>query len=283
MRRLPNRFLVFRPFLFTTSAVGIAVAGLAYSRAKETNISASNAIKKSFDRSYEMIFGKRVPEKSTNPLENIKDIIIQNWNSASKIQKVTWGIIGVNTLVFGMWQIPRLIPFMQRHFVHVCNSGKSYTLFTSTVSHENLVHFGFNMMALNSFMPVFQHISMFSVQEVLALYLSSGLISSFGSHLLNTIKRNAVGSLGASGALFGLLAGCYSVYPQMQVQLIVFPFTLEQLFPLLVLLDIAGLVFRFKTIDHAGHLTGAAVGILYMEYGQQFYLKAIQYCKDNLI
>ena len=139
------------------------------------------------------------------------------------------------------------------------------------------------MMALNSFMPIFQQVSMFSAQEVLALYLSSGLISSFGSHFLNVVQRKAVGSLGASGALFGLLAGCYHVYPQMQVQLLVFPFTLEQLFPLLVLFDIAGLVFRFKTIDHAGHLAGAAVGFLYMNYGQNFYLQAIQYFKNNLV
>lgn len=39
------------------------------------------------------------------------------------------------------------------------------------------------------------------------------------------------------------------------------------LIPVMMLFDMAGLVFRWSTFDHAAHLSGAVFGFAYVSYG----------------
>lgn len=45
--------------------------------------------------------------------------------------RVCYGLAATHGLVWLAWQIPRLDPFMTRHFTHHPLSGLSYTLLTS--------------------------------------------------------------------------------------------------------------------------------------------------------
>lgn len=50
---------------------------------------------------------------------------------ASESKRVAWQIVALNGVVFLMWHIPRLKPFMLTRFAHDPLSGRSGTLLTS--------------------------------------------------------------------------------------------------------------------------------------------------------
>lgn len=113
--------------------------------------------------------------------------------------RVCYGLAATHGLVWLAWQIPRLDPFMTRHFTHHPLSGLSYTLLTSVFSHSSFLHMLFNTMALMSFGPI---ASLYLTREqqndstylrestsqwhFLALYVSAGLSASVASHLYAT-------------------------------------------------------------------------------------------------
>ncbi|KAI9229919.1 MAG: hypothetical protein DHS80DRAFT_1216, partial [Piptocephalis tieghemiana] len=142
----------------------------------------------------------------------------------SEGQKTLGVLIGINVLVFAAWQIPMLRPFMHRHFTHTPGSGKSYTLLTSAFSHQELWHLGFNMVGLYSFGKAVHHI--LGTEQFLSFYLSSAILSGLASHHMKLLLRNTrplVPSLGASGALFGLLGLSAYLFPETHVSLIFLP------------------------------------------------------------
>ncbi|CAG8714659.1 9764_t:CDS:1, partial [Ambispora leptoticha] len=134
--------------------------------------------------------------------------LYHEWNSLSESQKTISGIIAINAVVFLMWQIPILLPFMNRYFAHSPLSGYSITLLTSVFSHKALWHYGLNMMALYSFGGAIHNY--LQREQFLAFYLTSGIFSSLISHIFSLMsipRAKIIPSLGASGAIFACLGG----------------------------------------------------------------------------
>jgi hypothetical protein len=74
------------------------------------------------------------PEENNNipeVLNEVVNVLETSWREAALHLKLTWKIIAINAAVFVCWQIPTLNLFMSRHFVHVSNSGRVYTMLTS--------------------------------------------------------------------------------------------------------------------------------------------------------
>jgi hypothetical protein len=75
------------------------------------------------------------PEENTNNIpevfNEVVNVLESSWREAALHLKLTWKIIAINAAVFVCWQIPALNRFMSRHFVHVSNSGRVYTMLTS--------------------------------------------------------------------------------------------------------------------------------------------------------
>jgi rhomboid-like protein len=96
---------------------------------------------------------------------------------------------------------------MFRHFVDTASSSRSYTMFTSIWSHKDVWHLGMNMAALHSFGPVLMDIM--GRHEFMAFYVTSGLAASLasriGRRLTPTDSAVSGSSLGASGAIFGVV------------------------------------------------------------------------------
>ncbi|KAF9159891.1 hypothetical protein DFQ26_006084 [Actinomortierella ambigua] len=226
------------------------------------------------------------------PLEVQKAIwmLRQRWVELTPGERTIWGIIGINSIVFAAWQIPRLGPFMEKWFMHSPNSGRSITLLTSVFSHHHLWHFGLNMFALYSFgASLHDHMGR---EQFLAFYLTTGMTASLVSHLFTVAGRTAwlamVPSLGASGALFGCVSATAYMHPDASVFLIFLPF-----FPIkipfalgaMMGLDLVGILRGWRTFDHYAHLAGATFGLAYL-YGGQTHIWnrcqqwAIDYNKD---
>lgn len=62
--------------------------------------------------------------------------------------------------------------------------------------------------------------------------------------------------------------------PKSEVGIIFIPgvrFTMDELIPFLILFDVAGLMLKWGSLDHAAHLGGALFGYIYSKYGIPFW------------
>ncbi|KAG8904377.1 hypothetical protein FRC00_014003 [Tulasnella sp. 408] len=225
-------------------------------------------------------------------------ILANSWLWAGEGGRVAYGITAINAGVFLAWCIPRLRPFMSRHFTHNVLSGKTYTMLTSVFSHASLMHLGFNSLALISFSSAawwilqdMQNRAPSGLQEAtpkwhfLAFYVAAGLASSYVSHVaqasrLRFVLRNIARperaaaamkaaasikpSLGASGAIYATVALTAFYYPNTAVNIMLIPIAV----PIgaavsgMVALDILGIIRGWQMFDHWAHLGGAAFGAL---------------------
>ncbi|RUS34108.1 hypothetical protein BC938DRAFT_482359 [Jimgerdemannia flammicorona] len=181
-------------------------------------------------------------------------ILLARWNDLKDSDKTMLSLIAINTIVFAAWRVPRLTPFMTQWFMHHPLSGRSITLLTSCFSHRDLWHLALNMVALWSFGGLVHEA--LGREQFLAFYLTTGMGASLVSHMLTLkfkVRGDVLPSLGASGAIYGCLAATAVEYPKTSVMIIFFPFFPIQIghaLPALMSLDMAGILFRWRTFDH---------------------------------
>jgi rhomboid-like protein len=193
-------------------------------------------------------------------------------------RKVLIGIVGVNTGVFAVWKWAEmkaeqsfdysLLNFMRKHFiVHSgdLTNGRWHTLLTSTISHQDLFHFGLNMLAAYSFGS--NVIGLIGTASFLALYVGSGILSSLVvaayPRIINQPYYQTAG-LGASGSVYAIVSYFILTFPTATVFVIVFPAPAA-----LIGVGLVGYecyqVWRHPAAagSSAAHLTGAAMGTTY--------------------
>ncbi|KAI9594480.1 hypothetical protein BDF19DRAFT_444960 [Syncephalis fuscata] len=295
----PNTSIpIARPILFTVLLAGASfgIAGIIYEQRRISLIQRARSwLHKDRPSLSEVIQVQKasIIEKTRAHMERIKDIdalpeqvkriyftVMNKWYSTSPSERFLAGIVGINAAVFLAWQIPRLTPFMARHFMHYPGVSQPYTLLTACFSHREIWHFGFNMMALWSFGHAV--LGWMSREEFTAFYLTAGTLASLGSHVLTArLKPLSVvsPSLGASGAIFGLFASCAWKYPDAQVHMIflpMLPIKIGHGLAGLMALDLVGAVRGWQMFDHYAHLSGAISGLLYMQYGHSVIWDGIQ-------
>ena len=194
----------------------------------------------------------------------------REWAKLSSSQQTIYSIIALNSAVFIAWKVPACSRILNRYFLHAINSHPLGML-GSIFSHRSLTHLAFNMLALNSF-GSFLHDRM-GREHFCAFYLSAGTASSFGSHLYKCFRLNFTPSLGASGAIFGIVGAC-GHFPSLKVSLILLPvhsIPISTALPVLMGVDLIGLVKNWSIFDHAAHLSGAAYGYLAFPFSEQIW------------
>ncbi|XP_018013637.1 presenilins-associated rhomboid-like protein, mitochondrial [Hyalella azteca] len=197
------------------------------------------------------------------------------WNDLSDGQRVFWPIFFLNAAVYALWQVPALKLAMFRYFAFSpAAHAVCLPMILSTFSHYNLFHLGANMYVLHSFStPICSKLGM---EQFLGLYLCSGVLSSLAGAAFKVLIRSSVPSIGASGAIMGMLGYFCSKYPDSRLGIIFIPnfnFSAEQGLMGIMCLDTTGLILRWRLFDHAAHLSGAISGIMYAKYGQQLWEK----------
>jgi rhomboid-like protein len=182
------------------------------------------------------------------------------------------GIGLINLVVLGAWRFPPLFRTLNKYFITVPGYPFPLSLIGNNFSHQTLTHFSLNMAVL-WFVGTRLH------EEVgrgnfLAIYLACGAFGSFTS-LASWVLRNnlTTSSLGASGALCGILAAYLLLNGSERVTFFGFPpdnwksLSATWLLVVLIGLDIINLKrdHRFMTADHWAHLGGYASGIVAAE------------------
>jgi len=171
---------------------------------------------------------------------------------------VTKLLIGINVVVFFAQQVSPSItarfeligalpapPFVALSGVA---DGEYYRLFTAAFMHATILHIAFNMYALYLFGPPLE--AGLGRARFLALYLLSALGGTAASYAFSAPN---VGSLGASGAVFGLFGAFFIVNRRLG----------RDTSGLLVLVAInLAIGFIVPHIDWRAHLGGLTVGAL---------------------
>ncbi|KAF7997297.1 hypothetical protein HCN44_005574 [Aphidius gifuensis] len=191
------------------------------------------------------------------------------WRSLTEGQRIFVPICFLNILVFGAWRIPALQSTMLRYFVASPGSRSvCLPMIYSTFSHSSLVHLGLNMYVLQSFItPAVQTLGK---EQFVALYLTSGMMASLLSHLHKVAFKMPSRSLGASGAIMGIVGFICLTYPDVQLGVAFLPmitFSAANALKGLIAMDTIGCVFRMKLIDHAAHLGGVFWGMFWQMWG----------------
>ncbi|CCH43174.1 Rhomboid protein 1, mitochondrial [Wickerhamomyces ciferrii] len=181
-------------------------------------------------------------------------------------QHLIYGLIGLNLLVFGLWQIPRNYRILSRYALLEKDIIYSkWSLIGSAFSHQEGWHLAMNMLALYSFGTSL--ISMIGSSNFMILYLNGALLSSMASILYPILFRIPIvaPSLGASGALFAVFGTFAYLLPNAKILLFVFPIPGGASMALLgaTIWNAAGCVMRWGSFDYAAHLGGTIVGVIY--------------------
>lgn len=172
---------------------------------------------------------------------------------------VVYGLAALNAAVFLAWRAPQYSHILYRYFVlHGINLGlfNKFQLLGSAFSHMSFTHIALNMLGAISFGNALA--ATLGPANFLTLYLSSALFSSWFSAVFQ-----ASSSLGASGAVFGLLA-CFSyIFPHASVLMFFIPGDAWYMFLLSVGVNMAGVFFRWGHLDYIGHLGGSLAGVVW--------------------
>jgi len=190
----------------------------------------------------------------------------------SDANKMLLTIFGINAFVYILWQLRFTQYMMQTHFLHGPLNKSPISGLLSTFSHKTTLHFAVNMLGLYSFgLSLDKYMSR---EQILAFYLAGGCFASGASHIYKLLSRDLVPSLGASGAVYSMIAASSFLNPDARYAFIFFPmydFSASTLFPIIVavesilLLGHATRIARFG-FDHAAHLGGAAFGWYYTKF-----------------
>lgn len=93
---------------------------------------------------------------------------------------------------------------------------------------------------------------------------ATAVISAYFSHMYRVLRFIPAGSLGASGAICGMVAVVASAFPDSRFSIILLPqftFSAENGLYGLVCLELVGLIAGWRLFDHAGHLAGLLIGM----------------------
>ena len=156
---------------------------------------------------------------------------------------------------------------------------RPYQIITHMFMHANLGHIFFNMFALYLFGSALE--STWGPRRFLTFYLISGL-GALGLYLLvKYIDMTYLGApeyltnvpmLGASGAVFGLLAGFGYMYPNARIMLLIPPIPMKAKYFVLIYgaIELFAGVYSLQGassgVAHFAHVGGALFGYLLMLY-----------------
>jgi len=132
--------------------------------------------------------------------------------------------------------------------------------------HANLSHIVFNLFALYMFGPFVERT--LGSRAFLKIYLISGAAGGLLYTILARLNILSIGPMvGASGAIYGILAVVAFMFPKMRVLLFfVIPMTLSWSVVLVIILSFLFIFNGINAGGEAAHLTGLAVGYVYVKY-----------------
>ncbi len=164
-----------------------------------------------------------------------------------------------------------LIPIAVTHSLNV------WQPFTYLFLHGNLIHLLLNMLNLWMFGQMLER--QWGTRRFYSYYFLTGVGAGLLIVLFKTLlfapdsADRSVVTIGASGAIYGILMAAALIFPERRVWLLLPPVEI----PMKVFVFIMGAIAFFgqlqggDNVSHLGHLSGMLVGYLYLRRGSLFY------------
>ena len=170
----------------------------------------------------------------------------------SEYKFVAWKLLGIIVLIF---LIQVFSPAFTDTFKLVSSDAflRPWILVTSIFLHGSLTHLLLNMFALGLFGAILE--KFVGWRKFLIIFFVSGIIANLGSMFLYP------SSLGASGAIFGVIGALALIKPKMTVWILGVPAPMIVAAAIWAAQDIIGL-FVPSNVANLAHLIGLGVGIL---------------------
>jgi membrane associated rhomboid family serine protease len=152
-----------------------------------------------------------------------------------------------------------------------------WTLVTAIFLHGSLMHLGYNMISLMLFGSILETI--IGSRKFLVVFFASGILANIVSTQFYTA------SLGASGAIFGVMGVLTALRPRLVVWATGVPMPLAIAAGFWLLLDLLG-VFYPSNVANMAHITGLAFGLgigmtLLKQYGIKRTKRAKSFLNDK--
>ena len=195
-------------------------------------------------------------------------------SSFSQLPLVVKNLLIINILFFiGQKTFPGYLEYYLALYSFNDSIFNFYQLITYGFLHGNLQHLIFNMLPLFMFGRVLENT--WGSKRFLNYYL----LTVIGAGIVQLIVGGFSFTIGASGAVFGLLAGFGILFPNTQLFLLFPPIPIKAKYFVigycLIELFLGGIAIQGDTIAHFAHLGGAIMGFIIIKYWQknntQFY------------
>ena len=223
-----------------------------------------------------------------------------------QLTPITKNIIILNVIVFVLaYLFPQMNTYLAAYFPTSPNFH-SWQIITHMFMHGGFMHIAFNMLTLASFGPVLERFLgdkkflilyflsglgafvLFNLWELFQLYqdakpmiaegyaFSDILYGNFGE-IPRNLEESAMSvaeilktpMVGASGAIFGVIAAFAILYPnaEMFIMFIPFPIKAKVLFPIAIVVSLVlGISGSGGNIAHFAHIGGALVGYILIKF-----------------
>jgi membrane associated rhomboid family serine protease len=133
--------------------------------------------------------------------------------------------------------------------------SRPWTIITYIFLHGSFEHLFYNMLALGLFGSILENI--IGGKKFLLTFFISGIIAGVGSIIFYS------SSIGASGAIYGILGVLAVLRPRMAVYISFVPLPMALAVIFWTAGDLLGLFYPSDLIGHAAHLFGLAFGLIY--------------------
>ena len=157
------------------------------------------------------------------------------------------------------------------HAYDVLYQFKVWQLFTYMFLHGGFWHIFFNMFIFWMFGTELE--MEWGSKQFLKYYFICGVGAGIINILLTSTDPNYPGTVGASGAIYGIMVAYALRYPDRLVYIyFLFPVKVKYLVGFLAIISfLSTWNAQGDGIAHAAHLGGMLVGFIYLKYWQQFY------------
>jgi len=163
----------------------------------------------------------------------------------------------------------------------ITNSFYLWQFVTSMFLHGDFFHLLFNMLGLFFFGPDLEW--RWGKKTFLKFYFAIGILSAIFQYVLNI--NSMIPSIGASGAIYGIIGAYAALYPDRQIILMIFPIKMKY-FVLFLLIIPAFLgtigVEGNPGIAHAIHISGVLLGIAYVKAHWDILKNANAWVKEQI-
>lgn len=189
----------------------------------------------------------------------------QYGSSMQKTTPVVLNLIIINAIVFvAQLVLDKTMPFTGLIALYAYNSPlfEPYQLVTHMFAHGGFFHILFNMYALWMFGSVLERV--WGPKRFLIFYLVCGLAA--GVTQMFTIAELGAPTVGASGAIMGLLAAFAYLFPNTEFYILPFPFPIKAKYMVAIYaaIDLFGGLHPggADNIAHFAHLGGLVMGFI---------------------